>query len=164
MLGFPIRKSSDRRLLGTYPKRIAAESRPSSLHRVEASTIRPYNVPAGIVCTTIHYCLNKSDDVACGNTICFAKQIALTTTSYIHFKILLLARKMITHKQNIGINVGLATSYVIFKEQYWHEKSRITAAGKTLAVARAYLRCRNLAFIFQFTSMIIREKKLASRK
>ena len=39
--GFPIRTSSDQRLLGTFPKRIAAVPRPSSLRRTKASTIYP---------------------------------------------------------------------------------------------------------------------------
>ena len=39
--GFPIRTSSDQRLLGTSPKRIAATPRPSSLFLAKASTIRP---------------------------------------------------------------------------------------------------------------------------
>lgn len=41
--GFPIRKSSGQRLLGTSPKLIAATPRPSSPLRVKASTIRPYS-------------------------------------------------------------------------------------------------------------------------
>ena len=41
-LGYPIRKSSDHRLLHTSPKRIAVTPRPSSPFLVKASTIRPY--------------------------------------------------------------------------------------------------------------------------
>jgi len=44
-LGFPIRKSSDRRLLRTSPKHIVATPRPSSPFDVKASTIRPYDLP-----------------------------------------------------------------------------------------------------------------------
>ena len=40
--GFPIRKSPDHRLLRTFPRRIAATLRPSSLLCVKASTMRPY--------------------------------------------------------------------------------------------------------------------------
>ena len=42
LVGFPIRKSSDRRSLHTSPKHIAATPRPSSPFLVKASTIRPY--------------------------------------------------------------------------------------------------------------------------
>ena len=40
--GFPIRTSPDHRLLRTYPRRIAATLRPSSLHGAKASAIHPY--------------------------------------------------------------------------------------------------------------------------
>ena len=40
-LGFPIRKSSDQRLLATSPRLIAGTPRPSSPQSPEASTIRP---------------------------------------------------------------------------------------------------------------------------
>ena len=47
-LGFPIRKSSDRRLLRTSPRRIVATPRPSSPFDVNASTIRPYDLLRGL--------------------------------------------------------------------------------------------------------------------
>ena len=41
-LGYPVRKSSAHRLLGTSPRLIAATPRPSSPFDVKASSIRPY--------------------------------------------------------------------------------------------------------------------------
>ena len=46
-IGFPIRTSSDRRLLGTSPKHFAAMLRPSSPYWTKASTIRSYKFPLG---------------------------------------------------------------------------------------------------------------------
>ena len=51
-LGFPIRKSPDRRLSVTSPKHIADISRPSSLSKAKAFTIHPY-IPARNV---VHRC------------------------------------------------------------------------------------------------------------
>lgn len=105
-IGFPIRKSPDRRLLRTSPRRIAATLRPSSLNCVKASTIHPY--------------LNRLRDSS--NSL---------ETDHLNacYLVLSLQRVLLNPIKTLCLKLGL--SYLVFKLQsLWTPYNKAACLGK----------------------------------